>query len=221
MMTWKPFLQVLDLQQLRARQFRWNVHFWSQIGYCPGGCSVWERQWLGWTPIYIYIYIHTYTHTHAHTRTNTHIHTHTHTHTVHLFSKSEAYSPIWMAQTHTHTNSSTLVHAWCEMNPRLLPHWHWGGFVTTLVQKSNFWFAFALVFRHGIQQKTDEELGAFSSVQHKQSRKMRARERERGGSAIKRSLLRSLGGSFIIPKTTHAFWPVEWDTNTTLSRSSF
>ncbi len=27
MKTWKPFLQVLGLQQLRARQFRWNVHF--------------------------------------------------------------------------------------------------------------------------------------------------------------------------------------------------
>ncbi len=43
------FLQVLDLQQLRARQFRWNVHFWSQIGYCPGSCSMWKRQWLGRT----------------------------------------------------------------------------------------------------------------------------------------------------------------------------
>ncbi len=27
MKTWKLFLQVLGLQQLRARQFRWNIHF--------------------------------------------------------------------------------------------------------------------------------------------------------------------------------------------------
>lgn len=37
---------------------------------------------------------------------------------------------------------SIVVHAWCEMNARLLSHWHWDGFVTTLVQKRNFWFAF-------------------------------------------------------------------------------
>jgi len=66
------------------------------------------------------------------------------------------------------------------------------------------------VFPHGIQLKMEEELGAFSSAQHKQSRKMRKKKREKRALQLKEVCKeRNLGGSFIIPITTQAFQTVE------------
>lgn len=98
-----------------------------------------------------------------------------------------------------------------------IPHFFHTGIgmvLSTQSKKSNFWFAFC--FSVPPRQPT-EDGGGIGSLQQctAQTKQKNESEKEREkGSAIKRSLLRNLGGSFIIPKTTQAFRPVEWDTNT-------
>lgn len=58
----------------------------------------------------------------------------------------------------------------------------------------------ASVFPHGIQLKMDEELGAFSSAQHKQSRKMGKKRREKKALQLKEVCWETLEAHSSYPK---------------------